>query len=416
MGNNSEERTNLFGPRGILDVFYLPHFIKKNNLSENEVRQSRLYSAHDEVLRSILICFLIIPIMLTYLIYTFAIGYLPLYTLEGITMFSGCLVMLVSAFLYLLYYLLTYKKTLGLQLRETIQLVLYLLIMIGIFLFYVSTKARSQGSKEIALGYVWFLALAITPPSFLSYWIATSLSSIVGASITIAMFEDSSSSKFQCIIIISAYIVASYLIRSHDFIAAYYKRKVQAQNDTNAYFALTDALTGAENRRGLEQYVSLMEKGWIDKSSTINVYIFDIDRFKEYNDAFGHSQGDAILKKITDIMKEEFPNNLDLFRLGGDEFVIVSTDEIEEEAIKNGMRILSSIHNAKIASPKNIGTNFLTVSIGLSRVKADNNYSFSNQLKEADAQLYYAKQNHRGSLYYNKKFYNSFGSSGESML
>lgn len=107
MGNNSEERTNLFGPRGILDVFYLPHFIKKNNLSENEVRQSRLYSAHDEVLRSILICFLIIPIMLTYLIYTFAIGYLPLYTLEGITMFSGCLVMLVSAFLYLLYYLLT---------------------------------------------------------------------------------------------------------------------------------------------------------------------------------------------------------------------------------------------------------------------------------------------------------------------
>lgn len=416
MGKNQDERPDLVGPQGVFDLFYLPRFIRKNHLSEDEVRRSKLYSAHDEVLRSILICCLIVPIMLTYIIYSFSIGYLPQYNTEGITMFAGCLVMLISAVSYLLYYLLTYKKTLGIPTRETIQVILYLLIMTGIFLFYVSTKTRSQGSKEVALCYVWFLALAITPATYLSYWITTALAAIIGGSVTIALYEDSSSSMMECIIIIAAFIVASYLIRSHDFIAAYYHQRVKKQNETNAYLALTDTLTETENRRGLEQYVSLMESSWKTKISSINIFIFDIDNFKSYNDAFGHQQGDAILRKVSDIVKKEFADHLDFFRLGGDEFVLVLTESSEEEAIKYGMRILSCIHNAKIAAPKNIGTSFLTVSIGLSRTKADKNYSFNNQLNDADASLYYAKQNHRGSLSYDGKFYNSFSSTGEAML
>jgi diguanylate cyclase (GGDEF)-like protein len=87
--------------------------------------------------------------------------------------------------------------------------------------------------------------------------------------------------------------------------------------------ALHDPLTGALNRRGLDVMAPAISATAMRSKAAISIGVFDLDRFKAYNDLHGHAAGDALLMSVTDAWRGQMRSSDLLVRLGGDEFVIV---------------------------------------------------------------------------------------------
>ncbi len=98
---------------------------------------------------------------------------------------------------------------------------------------------------------------------------------------------------------------------------------VQEQQATLKTAALTDPLTGAWNRRYFDRFLA----GAIDrarrKRNDVSVLLFDIDDFKTYNDRFGHSAGDDILREVVRLLGSVIRPTDRVCRLGGDEFAVI---------------------------------------------------------------------------------------------
>ncbi|MCE7969717.1 MAG: GGDEF domain-containing protein [Leptolyngbya sp. PLA3] len=87
--------------------------------------------------------------------------------------------------------------------------------------------------------------------------------------------------------------------------------------------ALTDPLTGAWNRRYFERYLSMAIEQAKQARLTVTVLVFDIDEFKQYNDAFGHAAGDEILRETVRMLRSVIRPSDRVCRIGGDEFAVI---------------------------------------------------------------------------------------------
>ncbi len=102
------------------------------------------------------------------------------------------------------------------------------------------------------------------------------------------------------------------------------------QQRTISHLARTDALTGALNRRGLEEALGLARRG-ASPSQPGAIVMIDIDHFKRINDSYGHRTGDAVLKQVSNLVIE-LKRPEDLFaRLGGEEYCLL----LPEMSLKN---------------------------------------------------------------------------------
>jgi diguanylate cyclase (GGDEF)-like protein len=86
--------------------------------------------------------------------------------------------------------------------------------------------------------------------------------------------------------------------------------------------ALSDSLTGLGNRR---RFISDFEDRLADWSPAFVLVVFDLDGFKAYNDAFGHSAGDALLGRVAGRLEAATEGHGRAYRLGGDEFCILAS-------------------------------------------------------------------------------------------
>ncbi len=89
--------------------------------------------------------------------------------------------------------------------------------------------------------------------------------------------------------------------------------------------ATTDPLTGLGNRRKL--FTDLGQFVAASKQDSLMIGIFDLDRFKSYNDTFGHPAGDALLARLGDRLVKTIAGKGRAYRIGGDEFVVLATDD-----------------------------------------------------------------------------------------
>lgn len=87
--------------------------------------------------------------------------------------------------------------------------------------------------------------------------------------------------------------------------------------------ALTDPLTGAWNRRYFERYLAMAIEQAKQARLTVTVLVFDIDEFKQYNDAFGHAAGDEILRETVRMLRSVIRPSDRVCRIGGDEFAVI---------------------------------------------------------------------------------------------
>jgi diguanylate cyclase (GGDEF)-like protein len=154
--------------------------------------------------------------------------------------------------------------------------------------------------------------------------------------------------------------------------------------------ALTDPLTGAMNRRGLEAHlVRLIARG----SAFVLVHA-DLDFFKAVNDTQGHHAGDAVLQRVAQIMRDETRDRDLVARFGGDEFVLV----LEDLADTSRVLLLAERLIARISQPMKVQGNLCHVACSMGSVfSADYDaVRLPQMMKDADRALYQAKAAGRG--------------------
>jgi diguanylate cyclase (GGDEF)-like protein len=105
--------------------------------------------------------------------------------------------------------------------------------------------------------------------------------------------------------------------------------------------SMIDSLTSLWNRRAFDKRFSEEVERASRQRYQIFLAIIDIDNFKEFNDTYGHQEGDGVLLALGEIFSECIRNSVDMsFRLGGDEFAVILTQTTADQATEIVQRIL----------------------------------------------------------------------------
>lgn len=172
-----------------------------------------------------------------------------------------------------------------------------------------------------------------------------------------------------------------------------WEEELRALNRELQSQALQDGLTGLANRRALE---TGMQREWrraMRTGRSLSVIMLDVDKFKPYNDHFGHPQGDEVLKTLARILEENARRPGDLAaRYGGEEFTLMLPGNEEAGSRQVAEEIRQAMLDARIRQAPSGGSPYVTVSLGVAVVVAPRQHSPEQALAAADAALYEAKQ------------------------
>jgi two-component system, cell cycle response regulator len=160
--------------------------------------------------------------------------------------------------------------------------------------------------------------------------------------------------------------------------------------------AVTDALTGLNNRRYLEAHLKVLGEAALGAGQPLSVLLVDVDNFKAINDIWGHAAGDTILRELAARFRRNTRAVDTACRLGGEEFVILMPATSLGDACQIGERVRHSIacelfhinRHSKIA---------VTASVGVASLEGAHD-SLERLLARADQALYAAKKEGRNRV------------------
>lgn len=165
------------------------------------------------------------------------------------------------------------------------------------------------------------------------------------------------------------------------------------------YASYTDSLTALYNRRYFNIVYEREFKRSLRSGKPFIFMMLDIDFFKQYNDTYGHLQGDVALQSVARVLKSTLQRPGDYpFRLGGEEFGIILTDSDSENGTIIGEKIRSAIENLKIEHKGSKILPTLSVSIGGICIVPTAQIGEDALIHTADANLYAAKERGRNQV------------------
>jgi two-component system cell cycle response regulator len=170
-----------------------------------------------------------------------------------------------------------------------------------------------------------------------------------------------------------------------------YQDELEEAMQRNLYESATrDPLTHAVNRRGFEEALD-KELAFARRHGTdVSLLAFDVDHFKRVNDTHGHAAGDAVLKRLAEIVSGSIRAEDVFARIGGEEFVVLLRGIARHEALAWAERMRGSVERAAfMAGDVRIP---VTISVGVATSRAVANGSPTTILEAADASLYEAKR------------------------
>lgn len=167
------------------------------------------------------------------------------------------------------------------------------------------------------------------------------------------------------------------------------------QTDQLKKMSYIDGLTGLYNRFMLEEVLANNILHAPEASTASSIFMIDIDWFKQYNDLYGHIQGDECLKIISNTIRTLLNRPKDVvIRYGGEEILCILPKTDLDDAKKLAETLLSSLSVLKITHDSS-PFKFVTVSIGIHTVSPVNKFSTKRCLNLVDDALYSAKNSGR---------------------
>jgi diguanylate cyclase len=149
-----------------------------------------------------------------------------------------------------------------------------------------------------------------------------------------------------------------------------------------------DALTGALNRKGLDEALDREIATVRRKETPLCVALLDIDNFKKLNDSRGHETGDVALAHLAMVARESMRQDDTLARYGGEEFVVLMPDTVLEKGLDAMTRLQRELtRRFFMAGTEKI---LITFSAGVAQVEPDE--SGQDAVKRADQAMYLAKR------------------------
>ncbi len=155
--------------------------------------------------------------------------------------------------------------------------------------------------------------------------------------------------------------------------------------------AVTDALTGAFNRRYLELQAARYLRDWDRYHRAASLLLLDIDHFKRINDKFGHGVGDTVLKQLVTLLQQRLRKADIICRFGGEEFALLLSEATAPTARHVAEELRAAVERAAI-----LPEGSLTISVGVCAVAQAQD--MEHWFKLADAALYQAKRNGRNRV------------------
>lgn len=204
--------------------------------------------------------------------------------------------------------------------------------------------------------------------------------------------------RHQVAIVVVAAIVWGLAATGGAWLLAYTLRdKARAQAEL-ARLAATDPLTRLNNRRTLDERLQV-EWGRASRNrSAISILFLDIDRFKLFNDRYGHAAGDEILTTVAGCIASAVHRSVDVVaRYGGEEFTVVLPDTGQEGAVHVAETIRRNVQALAIANPGS-ETGYVTVSVGCATCVPAVGITPEKLVSVADEQLYEAKSSGRNQV------------------
>jgi len=156
--------------------------------------------------------------------------------------------------------------------------------------------------------------------------------------------------------------------------------------------AMLDGLTGVANRRQFDTESIIKWREAIRLRLYFSIIMMDVDKFKLYNDAFGHPAGDKVLIQIAQVASSHLKRVTDLFaRYGGEEFVILLVGDSARPAFEHMKAIRQAVEDLHIPAKSPISP-WVTISMGGVTFLPKDGDNFDSRLKLADTMLYDAKR------------------------
>lgn len=183
----------------------------------------------------------------------------------------------------------------------------------------------------------------------------------------------------------ASFIVTSLVVCLFAFAFAY---RAELQRKQLEALASSDALTGVNNRRTLDEEISRAHKRFQQTGLEYGLLLLDLDHFKRVNDNWGHEAGDAVLIDFVKIIEKSVRKTDLLFRYGGEEFLLL-VSAVNRQSLQ---RIADNLCR-QVEAQLRCHEQTVTVSIGGAAIRAAE--STDDWLARADAALYRAKRSGR---------------------
>ena len=160
--------------------------------------------------------------------------------------------------------------------------------------------------------------------------------------------------------------------------------------------ATVDPLTGAVNRRQFFTQSRKFFESESERQGKISILMLDVDRFKSFNDTYGHAVGDQVLVNLVRVLLDALRKQDVLARFGGEEIVVYLPDTALEAAVHIAERLRALIETTSIQT--DAGPLSITISLGVSWAAENMTLSIEDVVRQADSAMYRAKNGGRNRV------------------
>lgn len=221
------------------------------------------------------------------------------------------------------------------------------------------------------------------------------------------MLQQSEQGFFELTALFGIYVLLMYVttLRFHKRLTSSLKirfnneqlaTRLEDANRNLSQLVERDELTGLHNRRSMDKFLASEWNRHHRNRLPLSLLFIDLDYFKQYNDEYGHQEGDKCLLKVANLLQKHAQRSTDMAaRFGGEEFAVILPDTRESEALLIAHRIRSGLQALNLPHTGSEITDRVTMSIGVSTAIPRRLNAEESLVLAADQALYRAKDEGR---------------------